>query len=201
VSIRFHPSLEHLLEPMDRVSEYPGNPRRGDVQAIVESLRANGMFQPVVAQRSTGYILAGNHRHAALVSLGEPRIPVLWVDVGDVEAKRIALADNRTADLASYDDAALLELLRSLGEDDAALLGTGYGADDLDDLALLLSRGDEVADLDELAAALGEPGEQDGWVTVVLKLPAELAGRWRQHAAGHGDDVAAMTALLGTATS
>ena len=39
----------------------PGNARRGDVDAIVDSLRRNGQFRPLVVQRSTGYVLGGNH--------------------------------------------------------------------------------------------------------------------------------------------
>ena len=41
---------------------HPRNPRRGDVDAIEESIAENGFYGCVVAQRSTGYILAGNHR-------------------------------------------------------------------------------------------------------------------------------------------
>ena len=60
-------------------------------------------------------------------------VPVYWVDVDDATARRILLADNRTNDLATYDDAVLAELLTALAEDDD-LLGSGYDGDDLDDL-------------------------------------------------------------------
>jgi DNA modification methylase len=60
-------------------------------------------------------------------------VPVYWVDVDDATARRIMLADNRTNDLATYDDEVLAELLEAAAADDD-LLGTGYDGDDLDDL-------------------------------------------------------------------
>ena len=66
-----------------------------------------------------------------------------WVDVDDATARRILLADNRTNDLATYDDAVLAELLTALAEDDD-LLGTGWDGDDLDALlADIASDGDD----------------------------------------------------------
>ena len=38
---------------------HPDNPRHGDVPAIVESIKANGWFGTIVAQRSTSHVLAG----------------------------------------------------------------------------------------------------------------------------------------------
>ena len=116
--------------PLDRLKLHPRNPRRGDVDRIAESMDVNGVYGAVVVQRSSGYVLAGNHRLRAARKLNLPSLPVLWVDVDDVEATRILLADNRTSDLGGYDDASLAELLQGLA-DDGGLLGTGYEEDDL----------------------------------------------------------------------
>lgn len=175
MTVRFHESLTQLLVPLDQVTPYPGNPRSGDVDAIVESIRFNGMYQPVVAQRSTGHVLAGNHRHAALVALGETRIPVVWVDVDDDAAARIALTDNRTSDVAGYDETALLELLELVNAADAGLAGTGYDPGALDDLRALLS---VAPDLDELATELGEATEEDTWVALSFKAPRDVVAAW-----------------------
>ena len=69
-------------------------------------------------------------------------MPVFWVDVDDKEARKILLADNRTSDLASYDDHALLDILRGIAIEDGNLIGTGFDTDDLDDLINDLSDGD-----------------------------------------------------------
>jgi DNA modification methylase len=125
------------MTPVARLRPYPGNPRRGNLEAIKESLELNGQYRPVVANRPTREVLAGNHTVRAAKELGWPEIAVSWVDVDEETAARIVLVDNRTNDLAAYDDEALADLLGELPE----LTGTGYDRDDLD--ALLADLGEE----------------------------------------------------------
>jgi DNA modification methylase len=120
--------------PIDALRPHPRNPRQGDIGAIHQSIEANGFYGTVIAQRSTGFILAGNHRWRAAQQDGADSIPVTWVDVDDDHALRILLADNRTNDLATYNDEALAELLKDLHASTGTLLGTGYDGDDLDEL-------------------------------------------------------------------
>ena len=115
------------------LSLHPENPRQGDVGAIVTSIEKNGWFGTLVAQRKTRQVLAGNHRLQAAIALEMDSVPVYWVDVDESEAKRILLADNRTSDLATWDDTILVTLLESLATNDE-LLGSGYDGDDLDAL-------------------------------------------------------------------
>lgn len=122
---------ETTLEPIDAVTPHPKNPRRGATAAILESIRATGFYGALLAQRSTGFILAGSHRWAAAKQAGMTELPVTWLDVDDEQATRILLADNRTSDLATYDAQALADLLGTLA---APTTGTGYTPDDLSDL-------------------------------------------------------------------
>lgn len=122
------------LAPLDAVRPHPKNPRQGDTGAIYESITANGFYGAVIAQKSTGFILAGNHRWQAARQAGATEIPVTWVDVDDDHALRILLADNRTNDLASYDNETLAQLLEEIHADTGTLLGTGYDGDALDEL-------------------------------------------------------------------
>lgn len=121
---------EHRLTPVSELKKHPQNPRRGDVPAIKASIRRNGFFGEVIAQKSTGYILAGNHRFDAAIESGAKEIPVCWVDCDERIAIKILLADNRTADLGHYNDALLVEALSKLDQTGAALDGTGYTNDD-----------------------------------------------------------------------
>ena len=125
MTVSFHPTLEHLLVPIDEIKPWPNNPRSGDLAALKESITVNGFYQPIVVQRSTHFVIAGNHRRQALVEMGEDQVPVLYVDVDDTEAARLALADNRTSDLAFYEDEALFALLDHLVSVDS-LAGSGY---------------------------------------------------------------------------
>lgn len=124
-----------LQVPLEDLETHPQNPRRGDVAAIAESLSANGQFQPIVVQASTNYILAGNHTYLAARSLQWDTIDVVYVDVEADAATKILLAANRTADLGGYDEFTLAALLGEIREEDEALLaGTGYSAEDVDEL-------------------------------------------------------------------
>lgn len=119
---------------LDALRPHPRNPRQGDVGAIYQSLEANGFYGHVIAQKSTGFILAGNHRWLAMQQAGATEIPVMWVDVDDDHATRILLADNRTNDLAAYDLASVAEILEELLRDTGTLAGTAYDGDALDEL-------------------------------------------------------------------
>lgn len=127
--------------PIDGLHLLPGNPRQGDIGAVSESMRVNGVYQPIIVNRGTitgrpMEVIAGNHRTQAAKALGHATIPAIILDVDDDTATRITLADNRTSDLADYDTDALIVMLQSLPD----LTGTGYDGDDLDDLLAELAR-------------------------------------------------------------
>lgn len=138
---------EHQTVPLLDLNHYSKNPRRGDVQAIKGSIVANGIFRPVIVNKGTytdkpNEILAGNHTVKAIRELAEEnpddrrwqQVEVWMVDVDAERAARIVLADNRTADLGSYDNEELLGLLNMM---DGDLDGTGYEYEDLDSLTHL----------------------------------------------------------------
>lgn len=134
---------------VDDLTSHPKNPRRGNVESIKESIEFNGFYGVVIAQKSTGHILAGNHRWKAAKESGADEIPVIWLDVDDDHALRILLADNKTNDLAEYDEGLLNELLSDLAEN-SSLEGTGFTNDDLGDLLDEISEEDvELFDLDK----------------------------------------------------
>jgi len=126
--------------PIGELKAHPDNPRQGDLGAIITSIENNGWYGTVVAQRSTGYVLAGNHRLMAAKSIGMETVPVYWVDVDDEQANRILLADNRASDLATYDDSALADILANLVDTDLGLTGTGFDDADLEALLFDLDR-------------------------------------------------------------
>jgi len=121
----------HALVDVAKIKQHPNNPRRGDVAIVAESIKQNGFFGALIVQQSTGYVLAGNHRLMAAQVIGMSAVPVIYVDVDDTQAMRILLADNRTSDLAVYNNETLAELLDHLQHTDDGLIGTGYTDDDL----------------------------------------------------------------------
>ena len=137
------PTTDIATVPIDDLIRHPDTPRRGDIPAISASIEVNGWYGAVVAQSSTRHVLAGNNRMEAARRLGMTDLPVHWLDVDDATARRIMLADNRTSDLATYDDEVLVQLLEAAAADDD-LFGTGYDDDDLDELFRLI--GEEIPD-------------------------------------------------------
>jgi site-specific DNA-methyltransferase (adenine-specific) len=121
-------------EPLSSLQPFPGNARRGDVTAIRASIRRFGQYRAVVV-RDAGdgglVVLAGNHTVAALAAEGHSAARCEVIVCSDDEARRINLADNRLAELGTYDDGDLAVLLQGLDGDFA---GTGWGQCDLDAL-------------------------------------------------------------------
>ena len=124
---------------LDTLQTHPRNARDGDIGAIITSIQQNGWFGTLVAQKSTRYILAGNHRYQAARQIGMTHVPVFWVDCDDNRALAILVADNRTSDIGRWDEEGLKDILVGLDSQDM-LLGTGY---DSEDLAKLLGQLDE----------------------------------------------------------
>lgn len=117
---------------ISELNHWKPNPRQGDIGAIAESLLANGQFRPIVVNRPTMTVLVGNHTMAAARSLGWEHVEVVYVDVDTVDAARIVLVDNRTSDLATYDEVSLDAMLMSLPD----FVGTGWHPDDVGDLTI-----------------------------------------------------------------
>ncbi|OIS05318.1 hypothetical protein BHG00_09820 [Corynebacterium ulcerans] len=134
----------HAQYALTELNRFHKNARRGDVEAIMGSIVANGVYRPIYVNRGTYTgrpleVLAGNHTLEAMRRLAEqnpddPRwqtVDVWEVDVDDQRATKIVLADNRTAELGDYDTDALVALLETVDDD---LDGTGYDYDDLSEL-------------------------------------------------------------------
>lgn len=173
-------ALDALVSPISKLKPHPDNPRRGDVSGIASSLARFGQVRPILAQQSTGFVVAGNHTLQAAKQLGWKRIAVAIVDLTDEDARAYMLADNRWSDVATNDDAALLAILRELGEA-GQLDGTGYSPDDLDDLLALLDS--QTTPHEPTSAHHSETPEETAarvrpalapMVEVVLLMPMEL---------------------------
>ena len=144
------PEIKTLAKPIGDFRTHERNVRQGDIGAICESLEAHGQFRPIVVHKATNQILAGNHTFLSAQALGWDKIAVTFVDCDDEQAMRILLADNRSNDLATYDDSALMLILQELARTDIGLVGTLYDGDDLDTLISDLGRFDIPDGVDDI---------------------------------------------------
>jgi len=140
--------------PLIDLARDPSNARihgQANLEAIAASLRRFGQAEPLVVQKGSLRIIAGHGRLDAMRALGWKDADVVELDVSNLDATALAIALNRTAELAEWDDAVLAKLLGELQEAGAAA-GTGYSTDEIDEL------------LEELRAGAGDvddpgPGE------------------------------------------
>jgi hypothetical protein len=157
---------------IDLLQPHPRNVRQGDIGAISESLKAHGQYRPITYQKSTGRILAGNHTWKAAKALGWKEIVATSIVCDDEQALRILLADNRSSDLATYDDKELMQLLQDIAATGTELEGTLYDGDDLDDLIYKLQGSTGfVMEGSDINAIIGEYENKD---TRNLSLPYSM---------------------------
>jgi hypothetical protein len=129
----------------------PANVRLHDeknVGTIKASLSRFQQVEPLVVQRSTGRLIAGHGRVAAMRELGWTEADIVEVDVNDTQAAAMAITLNRSGELAMWDLPALGKILDSL-KDEFPLEDLGFDAKDLDELIA-----QEPVDLDD-------PGPQE----------------------------------------
>jgi site-specific DNA-methyltransferase (adenine-specific) len=148
--------------PLDELTPFPGNAKRGDVDTIRKSLRRNGQYRSLVVREIPNgplIVLAGNHTMQALTAEGHQTARCEIVLCDDDTARRINLADNRTAELGEYDNDALAELLSYL---DGDYDGTGYTDDDVNALITPLEDAEALNDPDDVPEPPAEPVSKPG---------------------------------------
>jgi DNA modification methylase len=123
--------LDHIAEQLrplavdiaDLVLD-PANARKhpeANIEAIKGSLAVYGQRKPLVVNRRTRAVEAGNGTLEAARDLGWKKIAVVFVDDDPATAAGFSIADNRTAELATWDQEALDKLLREVRSDDERL--------------------------------------------------------------------------------
>jgi len=163
---------------LDGLKHHPDNPRKGNVDVIRESLRANGVIRPIVVSRATRHVLAGNHTLKAARAEGLEALPVVWLDgMTPAQERKVLLADNRTSDLGTYDAEVLAAVLGQMREEDE-LLGTGYSDADAEALiAGVVMPSDE--DLEDAFGALPD-GDKSDYETMSFTLHRDQAEAVRE---------------------
>jgi len=115
------------------------NPRNNEeaVPVVLRSIKRFGFGAPILARRANGEIIAGHTRYKAARALGLETVPVRYLDLSESEAHLLALADNKTGELAEWDDAKLGALVLELqGANVDITEGTGFAEAEIQKLVL-----------------------------------------------------------------
>jgi ParB-like chromosome segregation protein Spo0J len=124
----------------------PKNARSHDERNIAEiasSLQEHGQRKPIVVNAG-GVVVAGNGTLLAARKLGWTEI---WCtsgcDLSYIQQRRYALADNRTAELATWEERELVRELTEIKEAEGDLDGTGFTDEEFADM---LANAEDVDD-------------------------------------------------------
>jgi DNA modification methylase len=93
------------MKKVTQLNEYENNPRNNEVaiEAVANSIKAFGFKVPIVIT-SDHVIIAGHTRLKAAISLDLEEVPcIIADDLSDDQIKAFRLADNKTAELATWD--------------------------------------------------------------------------------------------------
>jgi hypothetical protein len=130
------PALRYERWPIAELVQDPGNARghsRRNIEEIKASLARFGQRLPVVVRE--GRLVGGNATQVAAFELGWTDLDVVLADdLSEGEARRLAVALNRSAELAHWNHDVLTETLRGFADD---LSGTGFTSQELEDLESL----------------------------------------------------------------
>lgn len=140
------PQIEEV--PIGDVKPYANNPRFNEdaVPVVAESIREFGWQQPLVID-ADGTIVVGHTRYLAALSLGMKSVPCVRASsLTPEQIRAYRLVDNKTNELATWDDMKLDEEIDALPDYD--LTRFGFKFDSADALDAAFGDGGEVGDED-----------------------------------------------------
>lgn len=165
------------IVPVEQLKPNPKNPNRhpeDQVEILSKVIQAQGWRQPVKVSKRSGFIVSGHGRYAAATLLGCP-VPVDYQDY-ESEAEELAdlLADNRIAELAELDKAALAGIFQDINEADIDASLSGYTGDEINHLLQTVSDNLSEDDFDHFfedaeEEEAAEPAHTD--VKATIKCP------------------------------
>lgn len=127
-----HKSLQSFAVDIESLQHDPVNARvhtKKNLAAIKSSLTRFGQVKPIVLHKNGKTVIAGNGTLVAARELGWKKIAAVKSNLEEAEATAFGIADNRTAELATWDDSVLDDLLASLDQD--LLMASGFDETDI----------------------------------------------------------------------
>lgn len=122
-------------DPLDLIP-YENNPRINDyaVKKVLESIKEYGFTNPILVDEAL-VIIAGHTRREAAILAGLEKVPyIIKDDLTPEQVKAYRIADNKLAELSTWDEEALKAELFELQELDYPLEVMGFTEMDLKDL-------------------------------------------------------------------
>lgn len=154
--IAIHCAFKKMVATAD-LKPNPRNPNThpdDQIKLLANIIAKTGWRAPVVVSNLSGFVTKGHGRLSAAKLLGLKSVPVDVQDYLD-EAAELAdmVADNRIAELADFDRAALKDILADLDTGAFDMLTTGFDQKAIEELMTQFHVPDENKPIDEDAMA------------------------------------------------
>ena len=125
--------LKIIYKHISEIKPYANNPRQNDsaVDAVAASIQEFGFKIPIVID-AKNEIIAGHTRIKAARKLGITEIPcIIADDLTEAQIKAFRIADNRVAELSTWDSTLLTLELQELANMDFNIELTGFSEEDM----------------------------------------------------------------------
>jgi ParB-like chromosome segregation protein Spo0J len=180
--------------PLTDLTPSPGNPKRHEIERIIESIETHGFLDQGIVDERTALVVSGHGRREALIEMqargarlpdgllvdedGGWLVPVQrgWSSRNDLEAKAVIIKLNRLTEAAGWDSRSLAEYLEELATGDAALFDSlNYSDDEMEQLLRRVDPeslpggspdADELQDLGRMGDDFADSGDNDRARTV-----------------------------------
>ena len=149
---------------ISKIKPYENNPRDNDdaVEPTAKSIKQFGWQQPIVVDKHN-VIVAGHTRYKAAKKLKLKEVPIIYAKhkdgtwLTDEEVNAYRLADNKTGELAEWDDDLLADDLGDITDIDMSDFGFDELSDDSDDANVNdLDLSDDITDKFELKVSCND---------------------------------------------
>lgn len=91
---------------IEKIKPYENNPRKNEkaIKAVANSIKQFGFRNPIILDKDL-VIISGHTRRLAALQLGLKTVPcIIRDDLTETQVKAFRLADNRVAEVATWDD-------------------------------------------------------------------------------------------------
>lgn len=105
-----------------------------DILQIAKSIEHFGWTNPILLQKGTFKIIGGHGRALAALKLGIEEVPVIFLSMDDLNARRYTITDNKTAENSKWNWPILKDELAELNDGAFDLEILGFSEDDLQEL-------------------------------------------------------------------
>ena len=121
---------------LEILKPWADNPRFNEhaVDDVKKSIERFGFGAPILARAEDNTIIAGHTRLKAAQELGLEVVPVRFLNLSEVDARALALADNKLSELADWDEKKLREILEQLDQESFDCAGLGFTDQEIENL-------------------------------------------------------------------